>query len=60
MLKWIKYSGAAVIFTLNPCWWPLLPRAQKDYNEWAGPNEWSGSVRWLFLTIRVWIDDGSW
>ena len=60
MLKWIKYSGAAVILTLNPLHWCLVPRAQKDFTEWGGPNEWSGSVRWLFLTIRVWLDDGSW
>ena len=60
MLKWIKHSGLAIIFTLNPLHWPLFPQAQKDYNEWCGPNEWSGSVRWLCLTIRVWIDDGSW
>ena len=60
MLKWIKYSGASVIFTLNPVHWSLVPQASKAYNEWAGPKEWTGQVTWLFLTVRVWIDDGSW
>jgi len=60
MLNWIKYSGAVVILTLNPHHWCLVPRAQKDFTEWGGPNEWSGSVSWLFLTVRIWIDNGSW
>ena len=60
MLKWIKYSGASIVLTLNPIHWSLVPRAYKAYNEWAGPNEWTGSVSWLFLTVRIWIDDGSW
>ena len=60
MSKWIKYSGTSIILTLNPLHWSLVPRAYKAYNEWAGPNEWTGQVTWLFLTVRVWIDDGSW
>ena len=60
MINWLRYSGVSVIITLNPLWWRLAPWAQKDYNEWTGPNEWTGSCGWLFLTIRVWIDDGSW
>ena len=60
MLKWIRYSGLAVIFTLNPLHWTVVPGACKVYNEWEGPNEWTGQASWLFLTVRVWIDDGSW
>ena len=60
MIAWLMYSGAAVTVTLNPAHWSLCPWARKDYNEWAGPREWTGSAGWLFLTVRVWIDDGSW
>jgi hypothetical protein len=60
MLKWIKHSGASVIFTLNPLHWSLVPWVRAEYNEWAGPNERTKSVTCLFLTVRVWIDDGSW
>ena len=60
MLKWLTYSGLSVILTINPCHWRLVPWVRKDASEWAGPNEWAGSVSWLFLTVRVWIDDGSW
>jgi hypothetical protein len=60
MLKWLIYSGFCVILTLNPLHWRLLPKAYKQVNEWKGPNEWTGSISWLFVTIKIWIDDGSW
>lgn len=61
MLNWIKYSGASISITINPYHWRWTPVAREAFiDEWCGPNEWSGSVRWLCLTIRVWIDDGSW
>lgn len=60
MSKWLRYSGLTVSITINPAHWSIIPWARKDYNEWAGPNEWTGSCGWLFLTIRAWLDDGSW
>jgi hypothetical protein len=61
MKKWLAYSGMCVIIVVNPLHWRWVPRAQKDVTDWPdGPNEWTGSVSWLFLTVRVWIDDGSW
>ena len=45
---------------MNPAWWRVVPWAQRDYTEWAGPNEHTYSAGWLFLTVRVWIDDGAW
>lgn len=60
MLKWLRFSGMSVILTINPLHWSWIPKAYKPYDEWAGPNEWTGQVSWIFLTVRVWIDDGSW
>jgi len=60
MKKWLAYSGMCVIITFNPLHWWWVPRTRKETTEWSGPNEWTGSVSWLFLTVRIWFDDGSW
>lgn len=60
MYKWLKYSGASVAVTLNPLHWRFIPWTSNFRDEWASPNEWNITVSWLFLTVRVWIDDGSW
>ena len=58
---WIKYSGASVIVTINPLHWRWKPTAQHERNiEWPSPNERTYMVSWLFLTVRVWIDNGDW
>ena len=59
--KWVRYSGASVILTLNPLHWRWAPVARHEQNtEWPSPNEHTYMVSWLFLTIRVWIDNGDW
>ena len=61
MLKWLKYSGASVSVTLNPFHWFWTPRVgYEPRGDWAGPNEHTISISLLFLTVRLWIDDGSW
>jgi len=61
MLDWLRYSGASITVTMNPCHWRLVPRArQVAMDEWVGPHERSYFASWLFVTVRVWIDDGSW
>jgi hypothetical protein len=61
MIKWLTYSGASVIITVNPLHWRLVPQAGRAFTgEWAGPNERTWYASWMFLTLRVWIDDGSW
>jgi hypothetical protein len=61
MLKWLRYSGASVAVTFNPLHWSWVPRAGHAFaDEWAGPNESNYYARFLFVTVRVWIDDGSW
>ena len=59
-MNWLKYSGLSISLIVNPLHWSWMPWWRRDYNEWDGPNEWTGSCGLLFITIRVWIDDGSW
>jgi hypothetical protein len=61
MLKWLRYSGASVAVTVNPLHWAWMPQAGRAFaDEWAGPNERNYYARFLFVTFRLWIDDGSW
>ena len=60
MFKWIRYSGASVIVTLNPLHWYWKIWARQERPEWNGPNEKTWAISCLFLTVRIWIDDGSW
>ena len=47
--------------TLNPLHWAWVPQAGRAFaDEWAGPNERSWYARFLFVTVRLWTDDGSW
>ena len=60
-MNWLKYSGASVAVTLNPLHWGWIPQAGRAFSdEWAGPKERAWYARCLFITVRVWIDDGSW
>lgn len=54
--KYLKYSGASVCLTLNPLHWRIVPQLlnQKDS---IGFNY---TFSFLFLTIRLWIDNGDW
>ena len=62
--KWIRYSGACVIVSVNPCHWrwvPFFHRHTEGTDGWPlGPDERTYTVSWLFLTIRVWLDNGNW
>lgn len=60
-LSWVRYSGASIAVTLNPCSWSWQPRLNREYHDqWQGPDYRSWSMRWLFLTVIIWIDNGSW
>jgi hypothetical protein len=59
--KWLRYSGFSVIILGNPVHWSVLPWWRREANDgWPSPNERTYSVGWMFLTLRIWIDDGSW
>ena len=61
LTKWLRYSGFSVIIVGNPCHWSPLPWWRREANDgWPSPNERTWSVGWIFLTLRIWIDDGSW
>lgn len=55
-VNYLKYSGATVTFTLNPYHWRLIPKFQHD-EEWEMETN---TITFLFLSIRFWLDDGSW
>jgi hypothetical protein len=60
-MNWLRYSGACVTLTLNPVSWVLIPRAYRYNNkEWPEGMWRTWQASWLFLTLRLWIDDGSW
>jgi hypothetical protein len=61
MIKWLRYSGFSVIIVGNPVHWSVLPWWRREANDgWPSPNERTYSVGWMFLILRMWIDDGSW
>ncbi len=56
--QYIRYSGVSIIFALNPLYWKVLPWFRKEDSEWQSDNTYS--FTFLFLTIRIWIDNGEW
>jgi hypothetical protein len=60
MMDYLRYSGASIIFQLNPLHWKVLPWIRKESNAEWGSVEHTYSFSFLFLTIRIWIDNGDW
>jgi len=60
MIDYLRYSGASIIFQLNPLHWKVLPWIRKESNAEWGSAEHTYSFSFLFLTIRIWIDNGDW
>lgn len=61
MYNWLKYSGLCVILQFNPLNWTLLPTFKRERDITIdGPNTWTGKFNFLFLTIRLWFDNGDW
>jgi hypothetical protein len=58
LLRYLKYSGLSVSLTFNPYHWQYVPKYFRNGLDGWDPDY--HSVSFLFLTIRVWIDDGSW
>lgn len=60
MIDYLKYSGVSVILSLNPFHWLLIPKIRNESNsEWGSPER-TYSLTFLFLTVRMWIDNGDW
>jgi len=60
LLSYSKHSGVSVVVTLNPLWWKPWPWARREHSDLPGPNERVYAVGWLFLTVRIFIDNGEW
>ena len=56
-LNYLRYSGLSVSITFNPFQWSYVPRHYVGASVWDPKDD---AFSFLFLTIRVWIDDGSW
>lgn len=60
MMKWIRYSGMSIIFSLNPLWWKVLPWWREETSaEWPNMGK-TYACGFLGLTIRIWLDNGKW
>jgi hypothetical protein len=59
MYNYLKYSGFSIIFQLNPLHWKVFPwyRNEKTVEAWSTPTY---AIGFLFLTVRIWIDNGDW
>ena len=60
---WLEYSGASVTLIVNPCHWRLLPWLKTDDTRsiWdSGPDYRGVTFGWLFLIVRVWLDNETW
>jgi hypothetical protein len=57
MMNWLKYSGCNITLKLNPFHW----RFSCAYNQTNEAWEQDAFVLELaMITVRLWIDDGSW
>lgn len=60
---WLKYSGASVTLIVNPCHWRWMPWFEADDNKeniWRGPDYKGSAFGWLFVIVKVWVDNDSW
>jgi hypothetical protein len=60
LYNWLQFSGLSVTIQFNPLHWKMLPWLRREQDFADGPNTWTGCFTFLFLTVRVWIDNGDW
>ena len=61
ILNTFKYSSFKISIQLNPLQWRWVPfHFIGKMNEWPDENVYQFLFGWIFLSIRVYIDDGSW
>lgn len=58
--QYVRYSGLSIIVSLNPLWWKVLPWFRDETTQEWGAAERTYALGFLGITIRIWIDDGSW
>ena len=57
IFNYLKYSGLNVIIKLNPYHWRVAINYNKTNEVWEQDTL---VIELLPITIRLWIDDGSW
>jgi hypothetical protein len=61
ILSWLRYSGAVISVSINPVHWVWWPRVYRESDlEWPEGMRRTYRASFLMLTMRVWLDDGSW
>ena len=58
MIEYLKYSGASLCVTFNPFHWIWVPIIRRE-KELAWDED-TFRISFLFLTLRIWIDNGEW
>ena len=56
-INYLKYSGLNVIIKLNPFHWRVNISYNKTNEAWEQDTL---VIELLPITVRLWIDDGSW
>lgn len=57
-MNWLKYSGCNITLKLNPFHWRFTFSKGSENDAWEIST--SYIIELLPITIRIWIDDGSW
>lgn len=57
IFNYLKYSGCNVIIKFNPYHWRINLSYNKTNEVWEQDTL---VIELLPITIRIWIDDGSW
>jgi hypothetical protein len=57
MINWLRYSGCNITLKLNPFHWRLNCEYNKTNEVWEKD---CFILELLPITIRLWVDDGSW
>ena len=60
ILDWMQHSGSSVTIIVNPCHWRLVPWYERDDDIMISPQYRSVCVGWLFIVVKLWIDDTTW
>jgi hypothetical protein len=59
IINYLKYSGLAITITVNPYHWAWIPVLRFDESVEMWHND-TMRISILFLTVRLWIDNGDW
>jgi hypothetical protein len=59
-MDWFRYSGIWLTLVFNPCHWRISYCIDPTKAEWPCPSRKEVEVQFLFLTLRIVIDNGDW